>query len=252
MLMDIGYQGCFWSFEEKKFWGANFTRVRLDRALASANWMVHFPLAVLSHLTSVTSDHGPIFLQSLGDQPHGRVKKNFCYETMWETHETWQNSITTSWNEVQPGARLEDIHKKLSVLSEDLESWSHNTFGSVRKEIKWLKSELESLRNDPQRTRLSHLEIKLNDQLVEMYHREELMWRQSARIEWLSAGDKNTKFFHMRASLRRKKNMIKAFSNALGIQVDDPSDLKVVGFLQTSIHIERCSGCRCGVSTCAM
>ena len=59
-----------------------------------------------------------------------------------------------------------------------------------------------------------------------MYHWEELMWRQWSRLEWLSAGDKNTRFFHMRANMRRKKNMIKALASSLGVSVTDPAELK--------------------------
>lgn len=88
--------------------------------------------------------------------------------------------------------------------------------------------ELERLRGDPARVGPSHLELKINEKLVELYHREELMWRQRSRIQWLSAGDKNTRFFHMRASLRRKKNMIKALANSLGAIIDDPTELRVM------------------------
>jgi hypothetical protein len=46
--------------------------------------------------------------------------------------------------------------------------------------------------------------------LVEiLLEQEEIHWLQRSRVNWLSQGDKNTRFFHQFASARRKKNMIK-------------------------------------------
>jgi hypothetical protein len=104
--------------------------------------------------------------------------------------------------------------------------WNNDTIGSVRKEIEALKLELERLGGDPGRVVPSYVDLKINEKLVELYHREELMWRQRSRIEWLAAGDKNTKFVHPRASIQRKKNMIKALVNYLDTLIDDPGDLK--------------------------
>ena len=54
------------------------------------------------------------------------------------------------------------------------------------------------------------------------------MWRQRSRIVWLTEGDKNTKFFHLRASIQRKKNMIKALQNSLGVEISDPDELRAL------------------------
>lgn len=43
----------------------------------------------------------------------------------------------------------------------------------------------------------------------ELLAREETMWRQRSRVDWLKEGDHNTAFFHARASQRHKKKLIK-------------------------------------------
>ena len=105
--------------------------------------------------------------------------------------------------------------------------WNNDTFGSVCKEIK-TKGESEKLWSDPNMTVPTHAELKINEKVVEMYHHEEVMWRQRARPEWLASGDKNLKFFHLQASISRKKNMTKALQNSLGVLSDDPNELKAM------------------------
>lgn len=39
-------------------------------------------------------------------------------------------------------------------------------------------------------------------------HKEETLWRQHSRALWLKEGDRNTSYFHQKASWRPKKNRI--------------------------------------------
>ena len=65
----------------------------------------------------------------------------------------------------------------LEALSNNLGEWSKSTFGNVKAVIRKLKKDLQRLRSDPLRVGPSHVEIKVNDRLIELYLREEVMWR---------------------------------------------------------------------------
>ena len=51
---------------------------------------------------------------------------------------------------------------------------------------------------------LRHTQIELNYWL----DREDDMWRQRSRINWFQNGDRNTSFFHPKASARQRKNFM--------------------------------------------
>ena len=96
---------------------------------------------------------------------------------MWETHEAWGETILANWTDGGAAGRLDDLRAKLTRVARCLGSWNKNIFGMVRKEIKSLKKELERLQNVPSRAGPSHIERKISEKLIELYDREELMWR---------------------------------------------------------------------------
>ena len=46
---------------------------------------------------------------------------------------------------------------------------------------------------------------------------EELWWQQRSTVQWLGEGDRNTKYFHYRASERRRKNTVNRLWNDEGV-----------------------------------
>jgi hypothetical protein len=71
-----------------------------------------------------------------------------------------------------------------------------------------LQNELDKLRSSLDRTEPTEREIQVVERLKELLDQEEVMWRQRSHVQWLAAGDRNTRFFHLRASQRRKKNRV--------------------------------------------
>lgn len=90
-----------------------------------------------------------------------------------------------------------------------------------------LKKELETLRIVPWRFGPSHRELKINELLVDLYHKEELMWKQRSRVEWLRAGDKITcDIFIWELACNDGKNLIKLLVQEDGNTTEDIATMK--------------------------
>ncbi|KAK2660062.1 hypothetical protein Ddye_006595 [Dipteronia dyeriana] len=45
---------------------------------------------------------------------------------------------------------------------------------------------------------------------------EKIYWKQRSRVNLLEAGDRNTKYFHSRATTRKRKNCVERLTNRVG------------------------------------
>ena len=66
---------------------------------------------------------------------------------------------------------------------------------------------------------------KLRKEVNELLDDEEVWWQQRSRTQWLGEGDRNTKYFHHRASERRKKNTINGLWNENGLWCSDKESI---------------------------
>jgi hypothetical protein len=178
-LQDLGYIGNSWTYEKKVARGM-FCRVRLDRALASADWCERFLLAMVRHLTVASSDHSPILLslENYAQPTRRKEDRIFHYELMWESHEDFVPSLERAWHQLGKATTLGELQEKIKSVTGSLQQWGARTFGCVHWESHDLHSKLERLHVAPSRTGPSHEESKIVDRLVELDHREEVMWRQ--------------------------------------------------------------------------
>jgi hypothetical protein len=80
--------------------------------------------------------------------------------------------------------------------------------------------------------------IKVVEHLVELNHIGEVMWRQRAKIRWMSEGGSNSRFFHQKARRRTKKNRICKLVREDGMLTessDEMSDM-AIEFIRSCIH----------------
>ncbi|CAK8579757.1 unnamed protein product [Lathyrus sativus] len=60
---------------------------------------------------------------------------------------------------------------------------------------------------------LARMEYQLQQEMHGLLQKEELMWFQRARTKWLTDGDGNTKFYHVKTVQRRRNNKIMMIKN---------------------------------------
>jgi hypothetical protein len=173
-LADFSFEGRNWTYE-KKVTNGSYCRVRLDRALATTEWSERYPLAVVRHLIAAASDHVPIILSWRQDEPISRKKKKFKYEVMWETHDDFLSTLAEAWEGPEPTS-LQDLQRKLGDVSGHLQCWERTTFGNVHRELHKLNAEQERLQFDPMRVGPTYAELKIKERIMELNHREEIMW----------------------------------------------------------------------------
>lgn len=95
-------------------------------------------------------------------------------------------------------------------------NWDRTEFGSVMKKVRELKFELEKLQKQPFTAAVKENTRKIKLELEGVLDREEILWKQRAKMQWLAEGDRNTRFFHNKASHRTRVNEISGLFNDAG------------------------------------
>ena len=207
-LVDLGFQGNIFTWSNGRE-GEGFVQERLDRACGTIEWRALFPHVKVNHLQVTYSDHVPILISTHPPIGHMRRKRHLRrWEEKWSTHPDCEGLIREVWGRgTQNGSPMFKLFEKIKQCRVALVEWSKDIFGNSKTKLQAKQAELEdlSLQNNADNAQLiSTLKSEINTIL----HHNELSWRQRSHSIWLPAGDKNTKFFHQRASQRRRKNHI--------------------------------------------
>ncbi|KAL9679281.1 hypothetical protein QQ045_017139 [Rhodiola kirilowii] len=125
------------------------------------------------------------------------------------------------WRKIFSNAQGLIIIKQTTMLQRGVSKWNDEKFGKVGQRIKELKQELELIRLCNRDTETIKKEADTIAKIDEWRLREEVLWRQRSRAEWLKEGDRNTSYFHAKASQRKKINTIKRLQIREGEWISD-------------------------------
>lgn len=112
----------------------------------------------------------------------------------------------------------------------ELQSWGQKRLGQIKMQILIGREVIFRLDKVQETWRLSDQEAQLRRELTQkslgLASLERTITRMRSRVTWLQEGDACTKFFHIQASYRRKKNTIAKLKTADGLAVtaDEKAD----------------------------
>ncbi|KAL2904162.1 hypothetical protein RDABS01_002872 [Bienertia sinuspersici] len=192
-LKDMGYKGSGFTWQRRNN-PCTFVRERLDRFLADDQWCKLFPYYKVNHFPIYKSDHALICLNTNVVNVGDNINKYLMFEALWLSKEECWQVVKDAWNNSQSMQAHNGPRLLLALL---------------RRGLKRTEKELKIWQNQrPDQAMLSKCSI-LSNELDKLRRLEESYWHARSRANELRDGDKNTNYFHHKASQRRRRNFIK-------------------------------------------
>ncbi|XP_074342709.1 uncharacterized protein LOC141680358 [Apium graveolens] len=220
-LLDLGFTGNRFTWKRSRG-TERWVQERLDRGLASKEWVEMFPGAEVQVLEVSTSDHMPLFLQ-LHKQVYVQKRHRFRLENMWIRESECKSIIQECWNE---GGAV-DLLEKMVGCCVKLEEWGGGLIKDMKVKLAQYRTDMKRLRNRRDASGIRQYE-KARWLYLKLREKKEIFWRQRAKQFWLHEGDKNTRFFHKYAIARKEHNRIKRLKDDNGDWKDTYEEIQEV------------------------
>ena len=144
-------------------------------------------------------------------------KRRFQFEATWTTREDCRDVIKEAWTGSVRANNPSDIVAGLKKCASDLSKWNLLVFSHVPRQIQKKRNVLNDLVLRDQNGRNGREINKIRKEINELLDYEEVIWQQRSKVQWMGLGDRNTKYFHSKASGRKKKNTITRLLDDMGV-----------------------------------
>ncbi|XP_042484054.1 uncharacterized protein LOC122064425 [Macadamia integrifolia] len=171
-------------------------RAMLDRSFCNDEWISRFQDCAQTVLDRIASDHAPIMVTSAMSQRPTNAP--FRFHKFWIDHTDFENVAKTSFPNIDRA--LEDAKKNLKQVQLDTEANGLDDHSFAR-------------------------EADAKTSLIKALDLHEKLWVEKAKIRWMEQGDRNSRFFHLSAKMRRIRNTIRYLKKQDGTIVEGREQL---------------------------
>ncbi|KAL0014227.1 hypothetical protein SO802_001296 [Lithocarpus litseifolius] len=150
----------------------------------------------------------------------------------------WLNmfpAFQAAWGDALMCPTLSLVGEKIKKCQRELKWWSSKHFKNISQTLKEKKHLLKDAEEDAQRGGPFDRVLAIKKDISVLLVQEEKLWQQRSHAHWLSSGDKNTSFFHSKASQRYRRNKIEGirdYNGNLCVDKEEISDLLVSYYQQ--------------------
>ena len=121
------------------------------------------------------------------------------------------------------------MHRKITNVKKQFTNWNKKVFGKVENEIKEKQQQLQDLQDSFQTIADVKKERELREEIENLMIREEIMWAQKARSDWIVQVDKNNRYFQTMVKQRRARSRI------LHLKVDEGSSIEGLKEIESTL-----------------
>ncbi|XP_057250625.1 uncharacterized protein LOC130591356 [Beta vulgaris subsp. vulgaris] len=194
-LLDVKATGRHFTWNNKQE-GHMRVLSRIDRVLASQEWIDEFQQAEVTFLPEGDYDHTPMVLKVY---PEMQCKKPFRFMNMWCNHKATSEIVRQIWQQSIRGCAMYRVMQRLSRVKLDLKKMNKEGFGDVeanlinaRQQLFKVQEELHLNVND---SRMATREKLAQEELHRAKSNHQSYLRQKSKITWLSKGMRILGFF---------------------------------------------------------
>ncbi|CAL0327859.1 unnamed protein product [Lupinus luteus] len=196
-------RGAFYTWSNKRR-GSALTEKRLDRVLCNDAWLGDWSQSTCFTLPRAMSDHHPLILCTSSSFVPSQI--SFKFHKMWLLNNSLRKLVQDTWITPVVGCPMYVLSKKLRNLKAALKVWNREVFGNLHLKVKNAMEKVENIQlrmsNLGQDQHLLDQENSARNDLSLALQIQEEFWREKARINWYTKGDRNTAYFHKLAKIR--------------------------------------------------
>lgn len=148
---------------------------------------------------------------------------------MWTEHKDCKRLVSEVWRRSFYGCPMSILSQKLKALKSELKVWNKLVFGNVHQKVDQAMTELDSVQklvsSSGPSDSLAAQELQAQTELQHFLNLQESLYKEKARLNWHSYGDRNSTYFHKIAKIRHSSKQMTMLRKD-GVIHDDPADIE--------------------------